>query len=196
MKTKYPLFALAFLAIICQSKTHADAPAPASPTVSDLRMQNLKGYTYAFVSGQTSLAKIQDAIALLMPKVDAAVDSGALRPVGPYVFTYHGASADPNKQFTLDIGVIVKDPAAKPAGIQIAKIAPLYCASVIFTGPPTQLGQAYGKLYGELARRGLQPTDISREFYLYWEGPDSMNNIIQVQADLTPTNQPNQLPTN
>ena len=93
---------------------------------------------------------------------------------------------DPNKPFTLDIGVIVKDGNPKPDGIQLNKVGPLHCASVLYTGPIAQIAQAYGKLYGELGRRGLQPTDVSREVYLYWEGPDSVNNVIQVQADLPP----------
>jgi hypothetical protein len=54
----------------------------------------------------------------------------------------------------------------------------------------TQLSAAYGKLYGEIARRGLQPTDVSREVYLYWEGRESDNNLIQIQADLTPSPAP------
>ena len=49
------------------------------------------------------------------------------------------------------------------------------------------LGAAYGKLYGEIARRGLQPTDVSREVYLYWEDQGSDNNVIQIQADLGPS---------
>ena len=108
--------------------------------------------------------------------------------MGPYVFTYHGASSDPNKQFTLDIGVIVKDGNAKPDGIQLIKVGPLHCATVVYSGPAAQLPQAYGKLYGEIGRRSLQPTDICREVYLYWEGPNSVNNLIQLQADLSPAN--------
>jgi effector-binding domain-containing protein len=188
---QYFLFALMFLLLATPSMVRAD-PSPATPppagTVSDVRVQDLKSYTYAYVSTQTTLNKLQDAIAQLMPRIDAAVDSGALRPMGPCVFTYHGASADRDKQFTLDIGMIVKDGSTKPDGIQLIKVAPPHCATVIFTGPGSQLPQAYGKLYGEIGRRGLQPTDICREVYFYWESLDSVNNVIQVQADLSPGN--------
>jgi effector-binding domain-containing protein len=185
--TRYFFCAIFLLFMTSQSRTQADPP-PASSSVSDMRLQDLKDYSYAFVSTQTTLNKLQDAIAQLMPKIDAAVDSGALRVMGPYVFTYHGASSDPNKQFTLDIGVIVKDGNAKPDGIQLIKVGPLHCATVVYSGPAAQLPQAYGKLYGEIGRRGLQPTDICREVYLYWEGPNSVNNLIQLQADLSPAN--------
>jgi DNA gyrase inhibitor GyrI len=188
MLTRYFLSAMVLLAMATQSKTKADAPPPATPTTNDVRVQNLKSFTYAYVSTQTSLNKLQDAIAQLMPKIDAAVDSGALRVMGPMVFTYHGASSDPTKQFTLDIGIIVKTGNAKPDGIEVTQVAAPYCATVVYTGPATQLPQAYGKLYAEIGKRGLQPTDICREVYLYWEDVNSTNNIIQVQADLSPGN--------
>jgi len=191
MRNQYGFFALVALALAMPSVIRADPPAaapPGSANVGDVRVQNLKAYTYAFVSTQTSLNKLQDAIAELMPRIDAAMDSGALRPIGGVVFTYHGATQDPTKPFTLDIGVMVKDGNAKPDGIQLIKVGPLYCATVIYTGPAAQLGQAYGKLYGEIGRHGWQASDVSREVYLYWEGAESVNNVIQVQADLSPTN--------
>jgi DNA gyrase inhibitor GyrI len=191
MRKRILIFSAAILAVILQCAVQADPPlaaAPAPTSISDVRVQNLKGYTYAFVSTQTSLNKLQDAIAKLIPKIDAAVDSGALRVMGPYIFTYHGATTDPNKQFTLDIGVMVKDENPKPDGIEQIKIGPLHCATVIYTGAAGQLPKAYEKLYGDIGRRGLQPTDVCREVYFYWEGPDSINNVIQVQADLSPSN--------
>jgi DNA gyrase inhibitor GyrI len=187
MLTRYLFSAMVLIGMTLQSRTQADPP-PAASSVTDVRVQDLKAYSYAYVSTRTTLNKLQDAIAQLMPQIDAAVDSGALRVMGPMVFTYHGASQDRDKQFTLDIGVIVKDGNAKPDGIQLIKVAPPHCATVVYTGPAAQLPQAYGKLYGEVVRRGLQPTDVCREVYFYWEGPDSINNVIQLQAELSPAN--------
>jgi effector-binding domain-containing protein len=168
---------------------------PSAVTLGDVRIQTLKPYSYAFVSTQTTLNKILDAVDALMPKIDAAIDAGKLRAIGPVVFTYHGATEDRDKTFTLDIGVIVKDGTPKPDGIEIITVGPSSCATVIYAGPISQIGQAYGKLfgqasgklYGEIGRRGLQPTDVSREVYLYWEGAESANNLIQVQAELSPS---------
>jgi len=160
---------------------------PSAGTLGDVRIQTLKPYTYAFVSTQTTLNKILDTVDALMPKIDAAIDAGKLRAIGPVVFTYHGATGERDKEFTLDIGVIVKDGTPKPDGIQVITVGPSSCATVIYAGPISQIGQAYGKLYGEIGRRALQPTDICREVYLYWEGAESANNLIQVQAELSPS---------
>jgi effector-binding domain-containing protein len=175
---------LAMLVLGLFAATRADSGLASTPTVADVRIQSLKGYTYAFVSTQTTLNKLKDTIAQQMPLLEAAIDAGKLRVVGPGVFTYHGASEDPDKTFTLDIGVIVKDGTVAPDGIQVTTVGPLHCATFIYSGPVSGLGAAYGKLYGEIGRRGLQPTDVSREVYLYWEGQDSENNLVQIQADL------------
>jgi effector-binding domain-containing protein len=186
MRIPLSLLALA-LTLTLNPPAHADAPAaPAENDVADVRVQSLNGYNYAYVSTQSTINKVPDAVAQLLPKLDAAIDSGALHAKGPVVFTYHGATMDPNKPFILDIGIIVSDKDTAPAGIQMVKVPPLHCGTVIFTGAISKIGEAYGKLYGEIAKRGLQPTDICREVYLYWEGPDSVNNVVQVQAELQP----------
>jgi len=93
-----------------------------------------------------------------------------------------------DKEFTLDIGVIVKDGTPKPDGFQMITVGSSSCATVIYAGDLSQLGHAWGKLYGEIGRRGLQPTDVCREVFLYWEGRESANNLIQLQAELSPSN--------
>ena len=182
-----PAYSIAALFVLLTAlSARGDAPptGQAASSIGDVRIQNLKGYTYAYVSTQTTLNKIQDAISLLMPKMDAAIDSGALWPIGPVVFTYHGVTGQQGKPFTLDIGIIIKDKGTKPDGFTIEQVAPEQCATLLYTGLMAQIGQAYGKLFGELGKRGLQATDVTREVYLYWEGMDSENNIVQIQAAL------------
>jgi effector-binding domain-containing protein len=161
------------------------ATQPSAVTLGDVRIQTLRPYSYAFVSTQTTLNKVGDAVGALMPKIDAAIDAGKLRPMGPAVLTYHGVTGERDKEFTLDVGIIVKDGTPKPDGIQMITVGPSLCATVIYAGPISQIGQAYGKLYGETGRRGLQPTDVSREVYLYWESAESANNLIQLQSELS-----------
>jgi hypothetical protein len=35
-----------------------------------------------------------------------------------------------------------------------------------------------------IAAAGLKPSGDMREMYLYWEGPESANNVIQVQMEV------------
>lgn len=167
---------------------HAVGFADSAPVVGEVSVQSLKGYTYAYVSTQTTLNNLLPAIDALMHQLDQVLDAGKLRQQGPVIFTYHGATGERNKTFTLDVGLVVKDGTAKPDGIQIMTVPPLHCATLLYTGGISGLGAAYGKLYAEIGRRSLEATDVSREVYLYWEDRQSPNNILQLQADLAPTN--------
>jgi predicted transcriptional regulator YdeE len=167
----------------------ADPPAatqPAEASMSDVRVQSFKPYTYVFVSTETTLNSLQSAINVLIPKVDAAIESGQLRPSGPVIFTYHGASEDRNKKFMLEVGAMVKDGTAPPAGFRVITVPATQCATTLYSGPVQGMQAAFGKVYGEIARRGLQPSDVFREAYLYWEDPDSANNVVQIRVELAP----------
>jgi DNA gyrase inhibitor GyrI len=185
-------FALLGLAICFHSSlaladpTPTTAPSQADAVMGDVRVQTLKGYTYAFVSTRTTLRNLRQAIDATMPTLDKAIDAGKLRPDGSVVFTYHGATGDPDQEFTLDIGVMVKAGSKAPDGFQLAQVPARTCATLLFSGSAQQLPPAYGKLYGDIEQKGLQPTDVCREVYLYWEGRASVNNILLLEADLAP----------
>jgi hypothetical protein len=69
-------------------------------------------------------------------------------------------------------------------GVDLVKVPAPHCATLLYTGSVAGLGDAFGKLYGDIGRQGLEATDVCREVYLYWEGRESPNNIIQIQAEL------------
>ena len=59
-------------------------------------------------------------------------------------------------------------------------IAPFTSAS----GPLSKVPEAYNKLMGALPPMNLKPTTTVREYYLYWETPESPNNIVQIQVGI------------
>jgi effector-binding domain-containing protein len=185
-------FAVLSLAVCFgSSATFADSgatsrPADDEPVMGDVRVQTLKGYTYAFVSTRTTLRKLLEAIDSLMPAIDSAINAGQLRPEGPMVFAYHGATGDPDQEFTLDIGIAVKGGGKPVAGIEVIQIPARKCATLLYTGSALQLPNAYGKLFGGIGQMGLKATDVCREVYLYWEDRGSVNNIVLLEADLAP----------
>jgi effector-binding domain-containing protein len=181
------LVSLAVLLGVVLFAVMGDAAPATQPdfSIGDVKVQTLKGYSYAYMSTQTTLNKIKDAVAELIPKLDAAIDSGALRPEGPVIFTFHGVTGQPDKPFTLDVGIVIKDKGTKPDGFTVVNVGAEQCATVLYTGPIENIGPAYGKLFGQIAQKGLQASDVTREVYLYWEGDQSENNIVQVQAVLS-----------
>jgi effector-binding domain-containing protein len=174
--------------LFCQARLSAQGAPATQPafSIGDVQVQDLKGYSYAFISSQANLEHLIEIINTLIPQLNGAIDAGTLHARGPGVFTYHGASMDRQKWFTLDIGIMVVDGSQAPAGFGVRQVPNLHCATVLYTGSTEHLPAAYEKLFSEVGKRGLEPTDVTREVYLYWEGRESPNNVIQLQVDLAP----------
>lgn len=163
----------------------ATKPAGASGAdylVTPMRVQQLAGADhFLYAEAETNFAELKQTIDKLMPLVTTPPESLA-QPAGAYTFVYQGMAMGPDTKFNLRIGVPVKPGTAAPQGTRLGKLEPLRAATVVYCGSIQHIGEAFGKLYGELAAAGLQPTTECRETYVYWEGPESKNNVIILQA--------------
>ena len=166
----------------------ADPKEPAKDSagqvVGDSREQTLRPVTFAHITVKTNLQKIGDTAKDGFEKVVKLMKDNNVFPSGPPMFVYHGASPDPMAEFTLDIGYIVPDDAKGAGDLKIEKLEKFHCTSVLYTGPAEKVGAAYEKAYGDLAKAGHAPTSESREMFLYWEGADSPNNVMQISAGI------------
>jgi effector-binding domain-containing protein len=160
------------------------ATQPAAYLVTPMRVAQFKGSdSYCYVEAETTFADLKQTIDQLLPKIEAAMNSGRVQPQGGLIFVYQGATTDPSKSFRLQVGVPTRGAVGEaPDGAMIRKLQPLRAASVIFSGELLDLPQAYQKLYAELFAAGLTPTGETRELYLYWEGPESNNNVVLILA--------------
>ena len=70
----------------------------------------------------------------------------------------------PQDAFKMEIGVIVADDAqiAEADDLKIRKTAPFKCATILYTGPVAEQGQAYQKLIPAMRAAGLKPTGDER----------------------------------
>lgn len=184
-------FSLAFVLLFVTLGQCAMAAAPATrPSadpeyrVGEVDVQTVSAFTYASVHARTTLARLQETLGVLMPKIQGAVAQGAVHPSGAMVFTYNGATGEADQEFDLRIGFFVDRAVAAGSGIDSSDEPAMQCATLVYRGSVAHLKEAFGKLYGEIGARGLTPTAITREVYLYWEGPNSPNNIIQLQAQI------------
>lgn len=166
----------------------ADQKEPAKDAVGqvvgDSREQTLRATTFAHVTVKTSFQKIGDVASKTLEKVAKLMSEDKIFPVGPPMFVYHGATPDPTSEFTLDIGYIVPDDAKAAGDLKVTKLDKFHCMSILYTGSVKGVSAAYGKVYPDLSNAGHTPTSESREIFLYWEGEDSPNNVIQVSAGI------------
>ncbi|MGH7178062.1 MAG: effector binding domain-containing protein [Tepidisphaeraceae bacterium] len=150
--------------------------------ISAMRVQEMKGITFLYVSAETNYGAMHQTVTDAMSGFEEAIKAGKFSPDGATLFIYHGASQDPNKNFTLEMGFPVAED-TKPFGdYKVKKLDAFKCATVLYSGAVANIGQAYQQVFSELFQQGLKPTGETREFHFMWEGPESPNNVSLIQV--------------
>ncbi len=167
-----------------QEKKAATIKEASGGEVGEIRLRTMAPITYVYVETETTFDKIADAIGQAMPKITKAAHEGKFRLAEPFVLTYPESSAhvNPQKPFKVQIGAKVEGDAAASGDVKVRTAQEFRAATVIYTGPPSGIGEAYQKLIPAIREAGLEPNGEEREFTTYWEGFDSPNNIILIQV--------------
>lgn len=150
--------------------------------VSDLRVQEFPARNYAYITQQTTLAQIGTVIGPALEKLGEAIMQQQIQPVGAPIFVYKGATGEMDKPFEMQIGFPVTDAAKAEGDILVRALEKYRCATVLYSGAMKDIGQAYGKIFSELQQAGLQAAGDSREMHLYFESPESPNNIVLIMV--------------
>jgi molybdopterin synthase sulfur carrier subunit len=159
------------------------APHNAEFVVSDMRVRTVPGFAYLYDRSQTSIPKIADVVRATLPGLQKGMSDGKFRPAGPLVLIYQNMT-DRSQPFTLDIGFIVSRETVGFEQFKVRQENTFRCATVLFSGPISSIPQAYDKLMSAVSAAELKPTMTFREINLFWEGPESPNNVIQIQAGI------------
>jgi effector-binding domain-containing protein len=175
-------------ALLLATTCFADAPPAAAPAVKDdgfslgeVRMMTFPPATIIAGSSETTFDKLMEVIQKYIPQLSKGIDEGTIRPAGVCVFVYKGMSEDMSKPFGVEIGWFVSDKTKDQGELKVRKTEAFKCATIILTGAVSNMSKAYEKLM-PVANAKYTPTGEVRELYLYWEGADSPNNIIQIQV--------------
>jgi effector-binding domain-containing protein len=150
--------------------------------ISSMRVQEMKGITYFFISSKTNIAQLGDHIRQSTEKIDLALKSGQVRPVGPIMIIFHRMMQEQGGEFPLEVGFPVADDAQAPDGFEIKKLDKFRCATVLYSGSMQQVRRAFEAVYNDLLGAGLEPTDETRQSVLLFEGQDSVNNVVMIQV--------------
>jgi effector-binding domain-containing protein len=150
-------------------------------TQSPMKVTQLKTTAYFYVTEQTTLANIGPVLTKRMAELTQAFKDRAFEPSSGPICIYHGATSDPNKPFTVDIGYPVTGDVPAGGDYKLGQVQSALAATTLYMGPISQIGQAYGRLYGQVYAAGHVPTDVYREHYLYWEDDQSSNNVVMIE---------------
>jgi predicted transcriptional regulator YdeE len=150
-------------------------------TISPSRVIDAPAMTLFSITYETTFAQM-NRVAGDIDDLFKALASAGLKSEGRVVLIYKGAQQDRSKPFTLTVGVVVPAGTKPVAKYRVTDLPAFHCAATLFNGGLTSIGAAYQKHYTELFADGQQPTDESREVYLHWEGSESNNNVVWIQA--------------
>jgi len=163
------------------------APAPAVAAeylIGEMHIQNLPEMNYVYGSAETTFEKLGEVVGKYIPMLTKGLEDGQLRSGGCAMFIYKGMTQDMSKPFTLEIGWCVP-PEAKAFGeLKTRKVKATKCATMLYTGSLANISKIYEKLMPAVRAAGLTPAGEVREMYLYWENPESANNVIQVVVEV------------
>jgi effector-binding domain-containing protein len=103
---------------------------------------------------------------------------------GPQIWQYSGSDGKPETTFTLDMCIPVKEAKGDPGQFSFAELPPFQCVSDTHNGPWNKLSNAYERIMGELSRKGMIPTGISREVYIHCDMENEENCVTEVQIQV------------
>ncbi len=149
--------------------------------LSSLIVKNVRPVTYLHASTQATIREMDKALKTIFEPMMQELHQGTFRMDGPVVFVYHDCDGSPDKPFQLTTGAIVAKDAKPMQGYQIKELAGGKMATAYYTGPVKHMGKAAGKVYEMMMSKNLDPTGEYREVYLFWEGPESANNVVEIQ---------------
>lgn len=149
------------------------------PSFGQMHVQNVRGFTYLYASVRTTMDAIKADIEVCMTKVEAARDSAGITVTGPYVFAY--TMGGDMSDFEMRTGFPVAAGTQPAGGADVADVPDFRCATLVYVGSLSHIGRAWENLVQAMRREGLTPLAESREWYLYFEGEESANNVIMLQ---------------
>lgn len=153
------------------------------PAIGEMIVQTIPAKHYIHRGLETDFKSMGEPIGKTLTRMMKAATENKVGLHGGVLHFYYGAPhRSPDKAFKMETGFFVPKEVKEVADFKVRELPKFKCATILYVGPAPRIGDAWQKLYRSLSDKGLTPTDEERELYLYWEGVDSPNNIVQVQV--------------
>ncbi len=157
-------------------------------TMGQAHAYTMGGFRYFHVGVETTYSPAGDELGGLMSRLQAAAallfgaataGNPVLGPIVLFVLPRDGPEA-----IHLLAGFPVAPGVEPVGGAQIAELPPFRCLSLLCTGAVQHGGEAMAALTQAAKDAGLKDTGEWREWYLYFEGDDSHNNVRMFQLGI------------
>ena len=147
------------------------------------RIQQEPGFTYLYVEQLlVHETQVGNYILGLFAKVKAAYEGIHGMAEKPPMLVRYINVPEQEKMYHMQAGYVVSSGTSNAGEARVQAIPAALVAGVVTCGNIDSVWRCYGPLMEFMNQNGLKPLDEGwREYYLYDEGPDSMNNITWVQ---------------
>ena len=146
-----------------------------------MEKKNIEKTTVLKYTMTTTLATIATDPGEVPNEIVAKAQELGLEILGPQIWQYNGVDGQPNSEFKLDICLPVKEAKGDAGKFSFDVLPAITCVSVIHKGPWSELENTYNRLFGEISRNGIIPTDSSREVYHVCDHENETNNVTEIQ---------------
>jgi effector-binding domain-containing protein len=152
------------------------------PTIGTLVVQTIPAKQYLQGGFETDFKSMGEPVVKTLTELIEAGKESKVGLHGPVIHYYYGAPhRDPEKRFKMETGFFVPAESPEVGTFKPRELPTFKFATILYIGPATRIGDAWQELYRSVRNQRLTPTDEERELYLYWEGVESPNNVVQVQ---------------
>jgi len=152
--------------------------------VSPPRVSIMAGFRYFHVGGRATMETIPQIAATLIERACAAYRAAYSVTVDqPPVILSYGVP-DETGEFDIWAGFAVRRDLEAAGDASIEDVPPARCASMVLCGGLRHLAEAHQQLMEYVQAHGLAYGRVFREWYLYWEGEDTPNNVTLIVYEL------------
>ena len=146
------------------------------------RLQKVDGFHYLYVEQQhVAESEVGVYIGSLFGKIHDAYEKGYGAAEKPPILVMFFDLPDEPRVYDMQVGFSVPEGTSPLGEAQVRYVEPSLCASVLVWGNLDSVISSYGPLLEFMDTKDLKCIEGWREWYLYWEGDSSSNNITWVQ---------------
>jgi effector-binding domain-containing protein len=149
-----------------------------------MEKKNVGKTTVLMYSLQSSLSTMQKDVGDIPGEMMAVATKLGLEIAGPQIWQYTGSDGMPNTRFTLDICIPVKEAKGDPGKFKFSSLPEFKCISEIHKGSWDKLGNVYQLIMGEITRKSIPITGVSREVYMVCDFEKPENCVTEVQMQI------------
>ena len=149
-----------------------------------MEKKNVEKTTVLMYTLKSSLATMTTDVGNLPDEMMTIVQKLGLEITGPQIWQYTDSDGQPNTKFTLDICIPVKAANGDPGKFKFLTLPEFKCISEIHKGAWDKLGNTYQRIMGEITRKSIPFTGVSREIYIGCDFENPENCVTEVQMEI------------